>query len=124
IKDREVLLGIKCPKCKRVYVPPRRLCGPCFVKMDELVELGNEGVVEASTLVNYPFIDPDTGENRPIPYIYGYIKLDGADNLLSHVIKTLPETPVKVGDRVKAVFADLKQGRIQDIEYFEPIRAR
>ena len=121
IREREVLLGIKCPTCKRVYVPPRRLCGPCFVKMDELVELGSEGVVEAFTLVNYPFIDPDTGENRPIPYIYGYIKLDGADNLLSHMIKSLPEAPVKVGDRVRAIFTEQKQGRIQDIEYFEPL---
>jgi uncharacterized OB-fold protein len=64
IKEREVLLGIRCPKCRKVYVPPRLLCGPCFVKMDELVELGKEGVVEAVTLVNYPFIGPDTVIDR------------------------------------------------------------
>ena len=80
IRDREVLVGIKCQSCGRVYVPPRMVCGPCFVKMHEIVELGHEGVVHAVTLVNYPFIDPDTGKRRPVPYVYGYILLDGADN--------------------------------------------
>jgi uncharacterized OB-fold protein len=122
IKERETLLGIKCHQCHRVYVPPRRVCGPCFVKIDELVELGCEGVVQAVTLVNYPFIDPDTGEQRPIPYIYGYVQLDGADNLFSHIIRTPPGMEVKVGDRVRAIFEKLKQGRIQDIAYFEPIK--
>jgi uncharacterized OB-fold protein len=121
IKDREVLLGIRCPKCKKVYVPPRKVCGPCFVKMDELVELGIQGIVEAVTVVNFPFIDPDTGERRPVPYIYGYIKLDRADNLFSHIIKTRPGVSVKVGDRVKAIFAKEKKGRIQDISHFEPV---
>jgi uncharacterized OB-fold protein len=87
--------------------------------MHELVKLGNEGSVEAVTLVNYPFIDPDTGERRPIPYIYAYIKLDGADNLFSHIIKNLPGASVKIGDRVRAVFTPEKKGRLQDIAYFE-----
>lgn len=121
IKEREVILGIKCPKCHKVYVPPRLICGPCFTKMDELVELGKEGVLQAVTRVNYQFIDPETGKQRPIPYIYGYIQLDGADNLFSHVIRCPSGTFVKVGDRVRAVFSNFKQGRIQDISYFEPI---
>jgi uncharacterized OB-fold protein len=124
IKEREVLLGIRCPKCCKVYVPPRLLCGPCFAKMDQLVELGKEGEVEALTLVNYPFIDPDTGDRRPVPYIYGYIKLDGAHNLFSHIIKTPPGVSVQVGDRVRAVFAQEKKGRIQDITHFELIPSR
>ncbi len=121
IRSRETLMGIRCPKCRKVYVPPRKVCGPCFAQMDELVELGNEGSVDAVTLVNYPFIDPDTGNRRPVPYIYGYIKLDGADNLFSHIIQAPPGVTIKVGDRVRAVFAKEKKGRIQDISYFEPI---
>jgi uncharacterized OB-fold protein len=121
IRRRNVLLGIKCPKCEKVYVPPRLVCGPCFKKMEQLVELGSEGVIEAVTIVNYPFVDPDTGTRRPVPYIYGYIKLDGADNLFSHIVKAKDDHPVKVGDRVRAIFAPVKQGRIQDILYFESI---
>ncbi len=121
IEKREVLLGIKCPQCKKVYAPPRLICGPCFVKMNELVDLGSEGVVQAVTTVNYPFIDPDTGDKRPVPYVYGYIQLDGADNLFSHIIRSRFGEPIKVGARVKAVFAQEKRGRIEDIEYFEPV---
>jgi hypothetical protein len=73
------------------------------------------------TLVNYPFIDPDTGERRPIPYFYGYIKLDGADNLFSHVVRSRNGSVIRVGDRVRAVFSSSKCGRIQDISHFEPI---
>jgi len=121
IKRREVLLGIRCPKCRKVYVPPKMVCGPCFTKMDELVELGKEGIVRAVTLVNYPFIDPDTGKNRPVPYFYGYIQLDRADNLFSHIIQASSGRAVKVGERVRAVFSSEKKGRIQDIAYFEPV---
>ena len=121
ISEREVLLGIKCSRCGKVYVPPRLVCGPCFEKMDQLVELGKEGVIEALTLVNYPFIDPDTGVRRPIPYFYGYVKLDGADNLFSHIVKAESGLTIKVGDRVRAVFSSVKRGRIQDISHFEPI---
>ncbi|MBW2032086.1 MAG: Zn-ribbon domain-containing OB-fold protein [Deltaproteobacteria bacterium] len=119
IRDREVLVGIKCQSCGRVYVPPRMVCGPCFVKLYDIVELGNEGVVKAVTLVNYPFIDPDTGTRRPVPYDYGYIQLDGADNLFSHVVRTKAGQSVEVGDRVRAVFASVKKGNVQDIAYFE-----
>jgi len=121
IAEREVLVGIRCPKCKRVYVPPRKVCGPCFTRMDEIVDLGREGVIEAVTVVNYPFIDPNTGATRPIPYFYGYIRLDGADNLFSHVVHDRPDKTIAVGDRVRAVFAPVKRGRIEDIAYFELI---
>ena len=123
IKEREVLLGIRCPKCRKVYVPPRLVCGPCFVKMDELVELGKEGVIQAVTLVNYPFIDPATGVQRPIPYTYGYINLDGSDNIFSHIINETDVSKIKVGMKVRAVFkepADM-EGNIRDIRYFESV---
>lgn len=121
IKDREILVGIRCPKCHKVYVPPRMICGPCFTKMDEIVELGKEGIIQAVTLVNYPFIDPDTGDRRPVPYFYGYIQLDGADNLFSHIIKAPRGEALNMGDRVRAVFSEKKKGRIQDISHFEPM---
>jgi uncharacterized OB-fold protein len=124
IKEREVLVGIKCQSCGQVYVPPRKVCGPCFVQMYDIVELGNEGIIKAVTLVNYPFIDPDTGTRRPVPYYYGYIQLDGADNLFSHIVKTEKDQAIKVGDRVRAVYASVKKGDIQDIAYFEPINPK
>jgi len=52
------------------------VCGPCFRELTELVPLSDTGIITAFSVVNYPFIDPNTGAQRPIPYTYGYIKLD------------------------------------------------
>lgn len=124
IREKRRFLGIRCPKCQKVLVPPRRICGPCFQKLDELVELSDQGTIKAFSVVNYPFIDPATGRQRPIPYTYGYINLDGSDNIFSHLINEIDESKIKVGMKVRAVFKDQAEmeGNIQDIRYFEIIR--
>jgi uncharacterized OB-fold protein len=124
IRKNRRFTGIRCPGCGLVYVPPRRVCGPCFRELTELVPLSDTGVITAFSVVNYPFIDPDTGKQRPIPYTYGYIQLDGADNIFSHLINETDLSRIKVGMKVRAVFRDAAdmQGNTQDIKYFEIIR--
>jgi uncharacterized protein len=120
MKNRR-FIGIKCNGCGKVYVPPRRICGPCFAELTELVPLSDTGVITAFSVVNYPFIDPNTGGQRPIPYTYGYIRLDGADTIFSHIINETDLNRIKVGMKVRAVFkekAEMK-GNIEDIRYFE-----
>lgn len=123
IKENKRFIGIRCPQCGKVYVPPRRLCGPCFEELTELVTLSDTGIITAFSVVNYPFIDPDTGEQRPIPYTYGYIKIDGSDNIFSHIINETDVNRIRVGMRVRAVFKEREamQGNIQDIRYFDII---
>jgi uncharacterized OB-fold protein len=123
IKERGRFIGIRCDGCGTVYVPPRRVCGPCFRELTELVPLSDTGVITAFSVVNYPFIDPNTGSQRPIPYTYGYIKLDGGDSIFSHIINEMDLSKIKVGMKVRADFKDRKdmQGNIQDIKYFEII---
>ncbi|MCX5852895.1 MAG: Zn-ribbon domain-containing OB-fold protein [Deltaproteobacteria bacterium] len=123
IKEKRRFIGIKCNGCGMVYVPPRRVCGPCFKELSELVPLSDTGVITAFSVVNYPFIDPNTGLQRPIPYTYGYIRLDGADNIFSHIINETDLGRIHVGMKVRAVFKepDRMQGNIQDIKYFDII---
>ncbi len=120
LKNRKIL-GIKCPECKKVYIPPRKVCGPCFKEMDEFVEVGPGGVIGTFTILRYAFIDPETGVQKPVPYGYGFIKLDGADTLFQHYIDITDEASLKVGARVEAVFADQLKGSIRDIEYFKTV---
>jgi uncharacterized protein len=124
LREHGRFLGIRCSKCGKVRVPPRRLCGPCFEEMDELVDLPLTGIIRAFTIVNYPFIDPATGLNRLIPYTYGYIKIDNSDNFFSHAINETDESKIRVGMKVKAVLKEKgeMEGNIKDIEYFEIIR--
>ncbi|HOK07519.1 MAG TPA: Zn-ribbon domain-containing OB-fold protein [Syntrophales bacterium] len=121
IREKRRFIGIRCDGCGSVYVPPRRVCGPCFRELTELVPLSDTGVLTAFSVVNYPFIDPATGELRPIPYTYGYIRLDGADNIFSHLINEKDWHKIKVGMRVRAVFKNPEEmeGNIQDIKYFD-----
>ncbi|NVM24483.1 MAG: Zn-ribbon domain-containing OB-fold protein [Desulfobacterales bacterium] len=124
LREKRRFLGIRCPRCGKVMVPPRRICGPCFQDLGEkdIVELSDTGTIMAFSVVNYPFIDPATGLKRPIPYTYGYINIDGSDNIFSHVINGTDETKIKVGMKVRAVFREKMEGNIQDIKYFEIIR--
>jgi len=121
LKEKRRFIGIKCPKCGKISVPPRRICGACFVPMDELIPLSDVGTLTAFSVVNYPFIDPATGVQRPVPYTYGYIRMDGADNIFSHIINETDVSNLKVGMKVRAVFRDAgeMEGNIQDIRYFE-----
>jgi len=121
IRQDKKFLGIKCPSCEKVYVPPREICGPCFCKMDQWVELGNEGTLLAYSIVSYRFIDPNTGEPRPVPYTYGYIELDGASTTLSHFINEHDSEKLYPGLRVRAVFAEERTGSLEDIKHFEII---
>lgn len=123
IREKRRFIGIRCPKCSKIRVPPRRLCGPCFERLDELVPLSDQGTLVAFSIVNYPFIDPATGVQRPIPYTYGYINLDGSDNIFSHIVNETDVSKLKVGMKVRAVFkepADM-EGNIRDIRYFESV---
>jgi hypothetical protein len=120
-RDNKRITGVKCPKCGKVYVPPRGVCGKCFVEMNEWVEVGPLGVIGTFTILRFAFIDPETGHQKPVPYGYGFIKLDGADTLLQHYINIEDESKVKIGARVEPIFAKERKGNTKDIEYFRVI---
>jgi uncharacterized OB-fold protein len=78
-------------------------------------------VIGTFTILRFAFIDPETGHQKPVPYGYGFIKLDGADTLMQHYINLDDESKVKIGARVEAVFAKELKGSTRDIEYFKVI---
>jgi len=119
LRDHKRLLGIRCPKCRRVYVPPRQVCGPCFEKMDDIVEVSPDGTLVAYTILRFSFLDPETGKQKPVPYGYGFIRLDGSDNAFQHFIEIRDETKVRIGARMRAVFREPRHGTLADIQHFE-----
>ena len=118
LKQNRRFVGIKCPKCARVYVPPRKVCGRCHVAMDEFVPLSDEGEVTVCTIIQFGFVDPATGVQRPVPYACAFIRLDGADTALAHFLDSTDPEKVKVGARVKAVFEENRIITILDITHF------
>jgi uncharacterized OB-fold protein len=119
LRDDQKILGAKCSKCGTVYVPPRKNCGRCFVDINEWVNIADEGVVEAYTIVHYA----NPVQPAKTPFAYALIKLDGADVSFLHLIKNNLDQ-LKNGVRVKAKFKAERTGAILDIDSFKLISAR
>lgn len=118
LRDKKKILGVKCPQCDNVYVPPREYCEKDFTKLDEnWVEVANEGVITNFTVVNY------NGRHLPrkAPYILALIKVDGADTPFTHIVEKIDPADVTIGTRVKAVFAEKSTNSLLDIDHFEPV---
>lgn len=118
LRDEGKLSGARCPKCGRVYMPPQSICGPCFQKIDGLVPVADTGTLETFTVVNYKI------PQHPVdaPFVYGIIKLDGADTGLLHIIGECQEKDLRIGMRVQAVYAEQRTGSMLDIKYFRPVK--
>ena len=120
LRDEAKILASHCKNCDRVYVPPRLFCPQCHKKMSDYVEAGPGGTLETYSVINFSFIDPFTGIERPIPYGYGIIKLDGCNNLLPHFLDISDHEKLAIGQRVEAVFEPREQriGALTDIKFF------
>jgi uncharacterized OB-fold protein len=87
-------------------------------QLSEFVEVGDSGVVTTWAWVAEP------RSNNPLqkPFAWGLIKLDGADTAFLHAIDAGSERNMRTGMRVRARWRAERDGRIQDIECFEPER--
>ena len=117
LRENRKILGVRCPKCNRVYMPPRSVCGKCFSKLDEWVELSGKGTLSSYTVVHYS----EPYHLTAPPIIYGIIKLDGADTGFTHLLGEVDSEKLRIGMRVQAVFKGKREANIQDIKYFKPI---
>lgn len=120
LKERRIL-GCTCTSCDRVAVPPKSFCEYCFLPIKDLVEVGQQGVIEAVTVVTAPFAG-----SPPVPYAVAYVRLEGATSSIANYVRgadlsdltTLPSA-LRIGSPVKVVFGDAGAGRVTDF-WFEP----
>ena len=117
LRDNGKIGGTRCPRCNRVYMPPRSNCPTCFEKLEEWVTLDSKGTVLSYTIVYYPV---PTHPQEP-PLIYGLIQLDGADTSFVHLLGEVDLENLRVGMRVEAVLKENREGGILDIRHFKPL---
>ncbi len=118
IRDEKKILGIRCSKCKKVFVPPRQTCDVCLEDIrDNWVDVRNTGEVTNFTVVRYN----DKHLPRKAPYVLAMIRLDGADTSLVHIVEGINVEKAKVGLKVRAVFAKETTSTLLDIDHFEPV---
>lgn len=116
LMNNKKLLGTKCTKCGKTWMPPRINCSDCY-EPAKWIELKQTGTIEVSTIVWYT----TSAFIKAIPYAIGFIKLDGAETSLLQGIfsENLVPSKVKKGRRVKAVFLKEREGKMTDF-FFVP----
>jgi uncharacterized OB-fold protein len=101
------------------YLPPRSYCERSFEPCDAWVEVGFEGVIEASTIVVRGF----EGKRKP-PVAIAFVRLDGTDSAIGNYVDGVDLTDyalamerLKPGRRVRVEFAAQREGRITDFSF-------
>ena len=110
------ILGQRCPQCKKVNLPPRGACPTCGVAASEDVQVGEVGTVTTFCIININF----DAKARELPYACASIVLDGCDSTLFHLIQGADVANIRMGMRVKAVWAAELVPSLESISHFEP----
>lgn len=118
LRDEKKIMGTKCMKCEKTYVPPRKTCPKCFTENEEWKEVSPQGTLVTFTVVRRHLASLP---KKP-PIIYGLIHLEGADTYILHVVDEVKPEDMAIGMKLQAKFAQERTGTIFDIEYFRPAK--
>ena len=115
--ERGEVTGQRCPRCRKVYIPPRGACSMCGVATDEEVKLTGKGTITTFCVTQIP------SPGLTPPYVTAWILLDGADVTSMFLIQDCDPTKVRLGMRVEAVWVDDAELKadLGNIKYFRPI---
>ena len=107
------LMGTRCTKCGKVWMPPRVHCGDDLA-ICEWVELPGVGALEAASLSAYT-LTTGGGEDT---LVLGYVTLEGADTAILQQVRNCPDP--RPGLAVKAVWAEKPVDHPMQLFWFEP----
>jgi len=119
LRDEKKIIAPRCGRCGKVYLPPRKVCPDCFVENSEWVTVSDEGTVLSFTVARRQMAS--IPKDKKAPVIWALIKLDGADTAILHFLDGVASENVRIGMRVKAVFAEDRKATIRDISHFRPV---
>ena len=121
ILQNDTFLVDKCPKCNKVYCPPRLYCEDCFEEIPdnnwkEVPPIGTVRLFTVATLNAH-------GKKLTNPKIMALVNIDGTDGAMLGIIASNDFNKNFLGVKVKAVFRpkNKREGTIKDILYFEQI---
>lgn len=98
----------------RVIVPPAEFDPVTGDDLTELVEVGPEGEITTWAWVT----EPHAKHPLQQPFAWALIKLDGADTPLLGAVAAASIDAVSTGARVAPVWADEREGHINDIAHW------
>jgi len=112
-----VITGVRLPD-GRVMVPPAEYDPVTAAAVDEYVEVGPLGTVEAFTWV----AEPRAGKHHlGRPFAFALVRPDGADTAMVHVVDVGSPDVMSVGMRIAPRWAASRVGYVTDLEAWVPI---
>jgi hypothetical protein len=117
------ILGVRCPQCGYVYVPPRWRCGRCHAPLGEenIAELSGKGTLLSYTTASVEIDGAGNFRELSSPKALGAIKLEGAGSTIFMPLGEVKPKDLKVGMAVEVVWREETKGEPADIKYFKPV---
>lgn len=122
---QEKIKGSRCPKCQRLYVPPRPICTTCYCTELEWVQVKGTGALKAFAVIHVaPPAMVRRGYDRNHPYCSGVVELDEGERVVARIEGIDPTKPegLQVGMPMIASFLHVKEGDVETtVLAFKPI---
>ncbi len=100
-----------------VFVPPAEFHASTGERLDNWVDVANEGEV-----VSWSWeADPDDSQPLNRPFAWVLVRLDGADTAMLHALDVTDTSSVRTGMRVRVRWAADAEPGIHAIACFEPV---
>ena len=118
--ENKKIIGNKCPKCGKVFVPPRKICGDCNkeIALDEnWVDLPITGTLLNYTITNYKVSDRVARKGKNAQII-GIVRIDGSDTAIIYPLLNIESDVVKIGMKLNVVWEEKLKGHPSDIKGF------
>ena len=113
-------MGVKCPECGRVYLPPRMICERCFARNEEWVELPSKGTVKSFTVARVKVGEDGELVDLDAPELIGMVKHEGADTCIVARIEGLDTEEAGVGMQVTAVLDQSAENVLNVLSHYVP----
>ena len=112
-------VGLKCPGCGLVYVPPKPFCS-CLSVPDQWVEVKDTGVVTTFTFSRVVVVRRHAGGRWDTDDHRRHSDRDGSDTEEHALLQDVERDEVDVGMRVRVKWPDKTSGTLDDIEHSQP----
>ncbi len=116
--ENKRFLATRCPKCVKVWAPPRPVCADDLT-ITEWVELSGRGALVSFSVLHYA---PAMFSFLKTPYVLAYVKMEGADTLFAHLLQNYGDlSKVRHGMPVRVVYNDGPVDHPIMLMAFEPV---
>jgi len=107
LKNNEIR-GTVCKECGARYFPPRSDCSVCLSSDMEWFPITGEGILITFTKATFA----PAGFEKDVPYALGVAEFADGVKVFGRIDKSLPDSIVKAGMKVKIRVVDLADNRV------------